>query len=143
MISFPRLRASLSLAFLCALCSCFCSPPLEAAERMERGQWEFAMTTDGSTRTLTQCITADKASEVNGDTQAARAHAEKNSNGRCTIKSYEVAGDKVSYSLVCGARQIESVTTFHGDSSEGSLITTSDGQSITTQVKARRLGACP
>ena len=143
MVNFPRLRASLSPAVLCALYWCFCSAPLEAAERMERGQWEFAMTTDGSTRTFKQCITADKANEVNGDTQSARSFAEKHSNGRCTIKSYEVAGDNVAYSMSCGDRQIDSVTTYHGDTSEGSLVTTSDGKSVTAQVTAKRLGACP
>jgi hypothetical protein len=143
MINFQRSQASLSPAVLFALFSCFCSPLVVAAERMDRGQWEFAMTTDGSTRTFKQCITADKANEVNGDTQSARAFAEKHSNGRCTIKSYEVAGDKVSYSLACGDRQIDSVTTYHGDTSEGSLVTTSDGKSTTAQVKAKRLGACP
>ena len=143
MINLQHLRSSLSLAVLCALYSCFCSAPLYAAERMERGQWEFAMTTDGSTRTFKQCITADKANEVNGDTQSARSSAEKHSNGRCAIKAYEVAGDKVSYSLTCGDRQIDSVTTYHGDTSEGSMVTTSDGQSVTAQVKAKRLGACP
>jgi len=143
MIKLSRLRTSVSPAILCALFLCSFSQLLFAADRMERGQWEFSMTTDGSTRTMTQCITADKANEVNGDTQTARSYAEKNSNGRCTIKSFEAAGDKVSYSLTCGARQIDSVTTFHGDSSEGSLVTTSEGKSITTQVKAKRLGACP
>ncbi len=68
------------------------------------------MTTDDSTRTLTQCITAEKASEVNGDTQSARANAEKHSNGRCTIKSFDVAGDKdiVFKVMVCrSGRQID------------------------------------
>jgi len=143
MINLPRLRVSLLPAVLCTLCSGLSCQSLYAADRMERGKWEFSMTTDGSTRTLTQCVTADKASEVNGDTTSARANAEKHSNGQCTIKSFEVAGDKVSYSLACGARQIDSVTTFHGDSSEGTLVTTSDGNSVTTQVKAKRLGACP
>jgi len=143
MIDRQFLRASPSPAVLCALCLSLCSQPADAAERMERGQWEFAMTTDGSTRTFKQCITADKASEVNGDTQSARSFAEKHSNGRCTIKSYEVAGDKVSYSLTCGDRQIDSVTTYHGDTSEGSLVTASDGKAVTAQVKAKRLGDCP
>jgi Protein of unknown function (DUF3617) len=143
MTNLPRLRAALMTAALPTLFLGVCCQSLYAADRMERGQWEFSMTTDGSTRTMTQCVTADKASEVNGDTQSARSNAEKHSNGQCKIKSFEVAGDKVSYSLACGARQIDSVTTFHGDSSEGTLVTTSDGNSVTTQVKARRLGACP
>jgi len=130
-----------SLALLGGLC---CSiPGLKAAERMTSGQWEFTMTTDGSTRTMRQCITAEKASEFNGDSKSGRDYAEKSAKGRCAIKSYEIAGDTVSYALTCGTTGIESVTTFHGDTSDGSLVTTTEDKSIKTHVKARRLGACP
>ena len=101
------------------------------------------MTTDDSTRTVKQCITTEKANEVNGDSKSGREYAEKNAKGRCAINSYEIAGDTVSYSLTCGGREIKSVTTFHGDSSDGILTTTDEGKPIRTQVKARRLGVCP
>lgn len=109
---------------------------------MASGQWEFTLTTDGHAHTMSQCITPDKASEFNGNSKSGRAHAQKSAKGRCAIKSYEIAGDTVSYSLTCGAMAIESVTTFHGDTSDGSLVTTTEGKSVRTQVKARRLGAC-
>jgi len=141
MTRMSRMKRFSSLVLLGGLCCCI--PGLIAAERMASGQWEFAMTTDGSTRTMSQCITAEKASEFNGDSKSGRDHAEKSAKGRCAIKSYEIAGDTVSYSLTCGTTGIESVTTFHGDTSDGSLVTTTDGKSIKTHVKARRLGACP
>lgn len=131
----------ISLALPAGVFCCIAS--LNAAERMASGQWEFTMTTDGSTRTMSQCMTPDKTSEVNGDSKAGRERAEKNAKGRCTIKSYDIAGDTVSYSLTCGSAEIESVTTFHGNTSDGSLLTTTDGKTTRTQVKARRLGACP
>jgi hypothetical protein len=109
---------------------------------MASGQWEFAMTTDGSTHTSSQCITAEKANEVNGDSKSGREYAEKGAQGRCAIKSYVAAGDTVSYSMTCGNREIESTSTFHGDSSDGFVATTTDGKIVRTQVKARRLGAC-
>jgi hypothetical protein len=56
---------------------------------------------------------------MNGDTKTARAFAEKKAKGRCTIKSYDIQGDTVKYALVCGDRTIDSSTTFHGDTSEG------------------------
>ena len=127
---------------VCALLG-FCMPSLDAAERMAPGQWEFALTTDGSTHTMSQCITAEKALEFNGDSKSGREHAEKDAKGRCAINSYEIAGDVVSYSMTCGTRHMDSVTTFHGDSSDGVLVTTADGKIIRTQVKARRSGACP
>ena len=101
------------------------------------------LTGNGESRTINQCITADKANEMNGDTRTARAFAEKNAKGRCTITSYDIQGDAVKYSLVCGDRTIDSSTTFHGDTSEGTLkTTTADGKVDAKTVKARRLGPC-
>jgi len=118
-------------------------PHLQAADRMAAGQWEFTLTGNGESRTMKQCMSPDQANEMNGDTKTARAFAEKRANGRCTIKSYDIQGDTVKYSLVCGDRTIDSRTTFHGDTSEGTLkTTTADGNVDTRTVKARRLGAC-
>ena len=141
MTCISQFRYFTSLALLGVLLCC--SPGLGAAERLASGQWEFTMTTDGATRTMSQCITPDKASEFNGDSKSGREHAEKSAKGRCAIKAYDITGDTVSYSLSCGTTQIESVTNFHGDTSDGSTVTTTDGKSTTTLVKARRLGACP
>jgi hypothetical protein len=141
MIDIPWLKRLLSPAALCGLLF-FCAPHIYAAERLASGQWEFAMTTDGSTRTISQCITAEKAKEVNGDSKSGREYAEKGAKGRCSVRSYDVSGDTVSYSLMCGSTQIESVQTYHGDSSDGTKTTTTDGKTVKTQVKARRLGAC-
>jgi hypothetical protein len=114
-----------------------------AAERLASGQYEFAMTADGATRKFSQCITPAKVAEVNGDTATGRALAEKAAKGRCKVDAYEAAGDQVSYTLTCGDRVIRSVTTFHGDSSQGSLATTAEGKTTTAQVSAHRIGACP
>ena len=114
-----------------------------AADRMAPGQWEFTLTGDGESRTLNQCMTPDQANEMNGDTTTARSFAEKRAKGRCTIKSYDVQGNTVKYSMVCGDRTIDSSTTFSGDTSEGTLkTTTADGKVDTRTVKAHRLGAC-
>jgi hypothetical protein len=116
---------------------------LQAADRLQPGQWEFTLTTDGSSHTAAHCVTAVDASEVNGDTKSGREAAEKKASGRCTVQSYGVEGDTVSYSLSCGNRTIDSTTTFHGDTSDGSLTTTVQGaKAVVTHVKARRLGAC-
>jgi len=136
-----RTRASL-LAFLLGLSAA----TLQAADRMALGQWEYTLTSEGSTHTVSHCVTQDEASAVNGSEKSAREAAEKNatrtSRGRCTVRSFGIKGDTVSYTLVCGDRTIESTATFHGDTSEGVLATTTGGKAIQTQVKARRLGAC-
>ncbi len=129
-----------------SICALLLAPTLSmrAAERMAAGQWEFTLTGNGESRTMKQCMTPDQANEMNGDTKTARGFAEKRAKGRCTIKSYDIQGNTVKYSLVCGDRTIDSSTTFTGDTSEGTLTTTTaDGKVDTRIVKARRLGACP
>ncbi len=131
-------RAALLGAALLASSVC------NATDRIAGGQWEYTMTGDGSPRTVKSCVTAEDAGGLNADSKEGRIYTEKKSKGRCSIKSYEAVGDRISYTLVCGGREIESVTTFHGgDRSEGTLSTTVDGETVKTQVSARRLGACP
>jgi hypothetical protein len=143
MIFLTNLERTLLLTLLCVLLLA-ATPRLRTADRMAAGQWEFTMTTNGESKTMKQCISPDQANEMNGDTKTARAFAEKKAKGRCTIKSYDIQGDTVKYALVCGDRTIDSSTTFHGDTSEGTLTTTTaDGKVDAKIVKARRLGACP
>ena len=84
---------------------------VRAADRMAAGQWEFTLTGTGGSRTTNQCMTPDQANEMNGDSKTARGFAEKRTSGRCTIKSYDIQGNTVKYSLACGDRTIDSRTT--------------------------------
>jgi hypothetical protein len=137
------LKRGFPVTVVCALFVA-ASLPLSAADRMAPGQWEFKLTGNGESRTMKQCMTADQANEMNGDAKTARGFAEKRMNGRCAIKSYDIQGNTVKYSLVCGDRTIDSSTTFSGDTSEGTLTTTTaDGKVDAKVVKARRLGSCP
>ena len=118
--------------------------PLSAAERIQAGQWESVMTTNGEAKTVKYCMNAAKAASFNGDSKAGRDYAEKENGGRCAIKVFDLKGEKVSYVLVCGDRTIESNQTLRGDTSEGSTTTTVAGQApSTTTLKSRRLGNCP
>ena len=134
----------LRTALFASLSACLvASTPLLAAERLQPGQWEFTLTNDGASHTSAHCVTPTEAGQVNGDVATARAAAEKKAAGHCTVKSYAIQGDAVSYSLACGNRTIDSVTTFHGETSEGTLTTTVEGaKPAVTHVKARRVGAC-
>jgi hypothetical protein len=137
----PTRRSLLAAAFSLTMASA----PLFAAERVRAGEWEFTTSHDkGEASTFKHCITADEAGSVNGDTKSARAYAEKKAAGRCKVTDYKVAGDTVTYAIVCGTTSIRSTATYHGDSSEGDLITTRDGGAeVVSHVKARRLGNCP
>lgn len=131
------------IATLCVLLlPIFAAASVEAAGRIVGGKWESAMTTDGDTRTVTYCISAEEAASINGDSKSGRAFAEKKSGGRCTINSYEIKGDTVSYSLTCGNRTIVDTTAFHGETSEGTKTTSSEGKAVTSRLKSRRIGAC-
>jgi hypothetical protein len=117
-----------------------------AAERVAAGKWESAMTTAGETRTVSFCIGAEEAAGINGGTATGRAYAEKKaqkSGGTCSIRSYEIKGDTVSYTLACGERTIADTTTFHGDTAEGVKVVTAGGKAVTSQLKSRRIGNCP
>ena len=117
--------------------------PLQAADRMAPGQWEFTLTTDNATHTASHCVTQNEADAVNGSAKSAREHSDLNAiRGHCTVQSFDLQADTVSSSLACGPRVIESVATYHGDTFEGVLTTTYQGKAVKTQVKARRLGAC-
>jgi hypothetical protein len=131
----PLLRAA-------AACLIVASTLVHAADRMAPGQWEFTTTTEGAPRVFATCMSAADVNQVNGDSVSGRAAAEKKAEGRCTVRSFMAAGSTVEYTLVCGERTITSKTVFHGDKSEGTLMTTVDGKVVTSEVKARRLGAC-
>ena len=135
------------LGALCAfLLPLLVTPAAGAADRIAAGKWESAMTTDGATRTVTYCISAAEATSINGDSKTGRDFAEKKaqkSGSTCAIKSYDMKGDTVSYSLACGDRTITDTTVFHGETSEGVKTVTNEGKTVTTRLKSRRVGLCP
>jgi len=119
------------------------APSLYAADRLTAGQYEFTATTNGNTRTSTQCFTADDAKAVNADAKTGRDYAEKAAKGACKIGTYDVTGDTVSYTMACGESVTSTRVTYHGDSFQG-YTTTVVGTSIalTVHTQARRLGIC-
>lgn len=119
------------------------APFAHAADRVNAGKWESTMVTDGDTRKVSYCLSAEQAAAINADAKAGRGYAEKKSGKACTLQAYDAAGDTVKYSLLCGKITISDITHYHGDSSEGTKTTTIDGKSISTQVKSKRVGACP
>lgn len=123
------------------------TPAAGAAERIASGKWEFAMTTDGATRTVTSCLSADEAASINGDSKSAHDFAVKKGEklgSPCKIKSYELKGDTGSYVMACGDRTITDKTVYHGETSEGiKTVVTGGGKATSTHIKSRRIGTCP
>lgn len=137
----PTRAALLAAAFSLTLASA----PAFGAERLHAGEWEFTINQGkADARTFKLCVSADEANSVNGDTKSARAYAEKKAAGKCKVTDYKVGGDTVSYAIVCGTTSIRSTATYHGDTSEGDMVSTRDGgPEVASHVKARRLGNCP
>ena len=138
-------KTTRSIELAAAVALALASAPLFAAERVRPGQWEFTIVhPGGEPNVFKHCITADEATSVNGDTKTARAYAEKKAAGRCTITSYDVHGNTVSYALKCGEVAIRTTSVYHGDTSEGEQ-TSKNGSApeVVSHVKARRLGDCP
>ena len=141
----PKTTRTRSIVLIAAGALALASSLLLAAERVRPGQWEFTIVhPGGEPNVFKHCITAEEATSVNGDTKTARAYAEKKAAGRCTITSYDVHGNTVSYALKCGEVAIRSKSVFHGDTSEGDE-TSKKGSApeVVSHVKARRLGECP
>lgn len=120
------------------------SAPLQAADRMAVGEWEYTMTTKGESRVAKSCVKKEVADIANGDSRLGRAAAErKSAKTNCKVTDFAVEGNTVSYTLGCGDRTIKSTGTYHGDHFEGTLETKSPSEEVVTDIKARRLGACP
>jgi len=142
----PHGRPSALCTALAALVLALAASAAPAAGRLADGQWESAITTDGVTRTISYCIRPDEAASINGDSRTARAFADKKAQkagAPCSFKSYEVSGDKVSYTMLCGTRTITDQTVYHGQTSDGVKTITKEGQTVSMQISSRRIGTCP
>jgi hypothetical protein len=119
------------------------APPLHAADRLTAGEYEFTATTNGNTRTSTHCFTADDAKAVNADAKAGRDFAERAAKGACTITTYDVTGETVSYTMACGESVTTTSVTYHGDSFESDT-TTIVGKSTARAMHTtgKRVGIC-
>ena len=121
----------------------FTAAHVQAADRMTQGQWETTTTSDGKTYTDTSCLTPDMAKLSNADEKTMRALSDKAGAGVCVLGTYEVSGNKVSYTMVCGKDVTIISTTYRGDSYESDWTDTKSGMAPTTMhVKAKRVGAC-
>jgi uncharacterized protein DUF3617 len=126
---------------LCLSFTLIAATALHAADRMQVGKWEYKITTNGRSSTVTRCVSTEEAASVNGDTRSARASAAKTAKN-CVLNAYDVEGNTVTFRMDCGGTILDSTATYHGDSSVGVVKSTTAGKQSTTFVNARRLGAC-
>ena len=112
---------------------------------MRAGQYETTSTeADGKTRTGTRCITSDDATAANGDAKVGRAYMEKAGKGNCKVTAYDIVGDTVSSTMVCGKTTVSGRQSFHGnDAFDGDTTMTGGGKTLlAAHFSAIRVGAC-
>jgi len=127
------LFASISVAALCA----------QTTERMTPGQWELTTTTKGESQVLKFCADPATLAIANGDARSGReALVKLHSKTGCAVGDFKTEGSALSYSLTCRDRTVRATETYHGDRYEGVLKTKTASEEITSDYKARRLGAC-
>jgi hypothetical protein len=115
-----------------------------AAPAMKDGLWEITTTTKVPGMpftpppvTITNCYTKD---------DVKNQQVVPKQEGNCTIRDLKTSGAKTSWKIVCTGEQSgkgEGEITWKGDSAyEGKQKFTTQGMSITSSYKARRIGAC-
>ena len=135
-------RSAFRLFVVLCLTSLLFSTALHAAISITPGQYQVTMTKDGKPfYTITQCFTPENADF--GDAKAGRALIEKTFKEQgCTVKTYNVTGNIVSYSLLCGETVKTTSTTYQQESFEGDMTSKGRQSSYSVHTSAKRIGAC-
>ena len=118
---------------------------LYAEDRMRAGLWEVITTVDGKPSGVTGGTCYTPAMVQLGNTPAAalkEATAKTLAARHCQLSDFKMEGNKISMSMVCGARSSATSTTYTVDAFETTGTTTAAGVSTVTHMKGRRLGDC-
>jgi hypothetical protein len=128
-------------AVLCLLSPLF-STSLHAANSIIPGEYQVTMTKEGKPfHTMKQCFTPENSNF--GDAKTGRALIEKTFKEQgCTVKTYNVTGNKVSYSLLCGDTVMTASTTYQQQGFEGDMTSKGPHSSYSVHTSAKRMGAC-
>lgn len=120
---------------------------LQAEDRLLTGLWENTVMSEGKTVTRTHCITSAEAATLNLPPKAMREAAEKailkTGKGTCKLTEFKVDGNTVSQVMVCENSTYSNTTSYRGETFETTSTLKSAGVSKVTNIKGRRLGACP
>lgn len=119
----------------------FATINLQAADRVQAGQWETTLTMSaGKPMVSKYCIGAAEAKAMSGDEAGLRKYLEEstaaNTKGRCSVKSVKLENDTTTVALLCGSTEMSSTTRYFGDRYESK---SSNGAT----VAGKRLGDCP
>jgi hypothetical protein len=116
-----------------------------AASEMREGMWEITSSIDMPgmpvkvpPTVVRHCYTKDDVKDPK------KVVASKNSD--CTVTDMKKSGSKVTWKMQCTGKSkgtFSGETVFGNDSYESTMNMQSEGRSMTTKSKARRVGNCP
>ena len=93
--------------------------------------------------TLTQCVTKEDAADIQKSMPGGGGRGGQPNN--CKITDQKTEGNKVTWSMKCGAPSEMSGTAefiYSGDSYTGTMTMVTSGQTMTMKYAAKRLGDC-
>jgi Protein of unknown function (DUF3617). len=135
-----HLVARFRLFVVLCLTSLLFSAALHAGVSLTPGEYKFTYTTDGQkdSTTMTVCLGPQDAKFPDA------AWVEKTAKASgCKVKNYNVTGNKVSYTVVCGEVVATTSATYQQQSFE-TYATSKGGPtgSSATHISAKRIGPC-
>jgi type 1 fimbria pilin len=112
----------------------------QAQDRIRTGNFEIKV---NGLPVAGRCYSAREVKMFNADARTLRSFQEQGAAKRnCSLKDFNVAGNKISFTLVCADHTTTTAGTYHGDSFE-TVTTVAKGREVTTtHVEGRRTGDC-
>jgi len=112
----------------------------QAQERIRSGIFEVKI---NDTHVADRCYSAAEVKNFNSDARTLEDWQEKQAaKSRCSLKDFKVAGNTISFTLICADHTTATTGTYHGDSFE-TFSTVTKGKAVTkTHMQGRRTGDC-
>ncbi len=123
----------------------FSSIPSIAAPEMRDGKWEISTTMEmpGMPYKIPPTVVSHCYSKDDVKDQK-KVVANKNSD--CTVTDMKTSGNKVTWKMKCTGKSkgtFDGETVFGKDTYTSTMNMKSEGRSMKTKIKAKRVGACP
>jgi hypothetical protein len=137
-----------TLTFLVALAVVVMSSASAQTNPMRAGRWEVTMQMEMPNMPVqmpamknTRCVTQQ---EVDSPNRGLPTGPEKNANN-CKVSDYKTSGNTVTWAMACTGQPATSGTgemRFTGDSYEGLMKMSMEGQQMSMKLSGKRLGDC-
>lgn len=112
----------------------------QAQDRIRSGVFEVKI---NDTTVASRCYSAAEVKNFNSDARTLEDWQEKQAaRSKCTLKDFKVAGNTISFTLVCADHTTATTGAYHGDSFETFSTVTKGKEVSKTHMQGRRTGDC-